>query len=189
MESTPSKASNLRLNLLRLLALVVVIGISIFVYSIRDQAKELARYGYPGIFVLSILANGTVILPAPGVIFVFAMGAIFNPFWVAIAAGTGAALGELTGYLVGFSGQAVVEHANYYNRLVAWMSAHRRLSYLAIMVLAFIPNPFFDLAGIASGTLKIPILGFLFFTWIGKVLKMLLFAYAGASWLSRYIKP
>jgi membrane protein YqaA with SNARE-associated domain len=189
MENTSSKASNLRLNLLRLLALVLVIAISVFVYSIRDQAKELARYGYPGIFLLSILANGTVILPAPGVIFVFAMGAIFNPFWVAVAAGTGAALGELTGYLVGFSGQAVVERADYYNRLVTWMSQHRRLSYLAILVLAFVPNPFFDLAGIAAGTLKIPILSFLFFTWIGKVLKMLLFAYAGASWLSRYIKP
>ena len=69
------------------------------------------------------------------------------------------------------------------------MGQHRRLSYLAILVLAFVPNPFFDLAGIAAGTLKIPILSFLFFTWIGKVLKMLLFAYAGATWLSRYIKP
>ena len=189
MEHTPSKASNLRLNLLRLLALVLVIAISVFVYSIRDQAKELARYGYPGIFVLSILANGTVLLPAPGVIFVFAMGAIFNPFWVAIAAGTGAALGELTGYLAGFSGQAVVERATLYNRLVGWMDLHKRLSYLTILALAFFPNPFFDLAGVASGTLKIPISRFLFFTWIGKVLKMLLFAYAGATWLNRYIKP
>ena len=67
---------------------------------------------------LSILANGTVILPAPGVIFVFAMGAIFNPFWVAVAAGAGAALGELTGYLVGFSGQAVVERAD--STITAW---------------------------------------------------------------------
>jgi membrane protein YqaA with SNARE-associated domain len=189
MESTPSKASTFRLNLLRLLAIAVVIGISVYVYSIRDQAKELARYGYPGIFVLSILANGTVLLPAPGVLFVFAMGAIFNPFWVAMASGTGAALGELTGYLAGFGGQAVVERAELYHRLLVWMDLHRRLSYIAILVLAFIPNPFFDLAGIASGTLKIPISRFLFFTWIGKVFKMLLFAYAGASWLSRYIKP
>ena len=60
-----------RRNLLRILALLVVIAISIYIFSIRDQAQELAKYGYPGIFLLSILANATVLLPAPGVVFVF----------------------------------------------------------------------------------------------------------------------
>jgi len=35
----------------------------------------------------------------------------FNPFWVAIASGAGAALGELSGYLVGFSGQPMLEQS------------------------------------------------------------------------------
>ena len=39
------------------------------------------------------------------------MGAIFNPIGVAVAAGLGAAIGELSGYLAGFSGQGVVERA------------------------------------------------------------------------------
>ena len=56
-----------------------------------------------------LLANATVFLPAPGVAVVFAMGSIFNPLGVALAAGTGGAIGELSGYLAGFSGQAVVE--------------------------------------------------------------------------------
>ena len=43
-------------------------------------------------------------MPIPGVIFTSAMGAVFNPFWVAIATGCGAVLGELTGYLAVFSG-------------------------------------------------------------------------------------
>jgi uncharacterized membrane protein YdjX (TVP38/TMEM64 family) len=55
---------------------------------------------------------------------------------------------------------------------------------LAILALAFIPNPFFDLAGVAAGTLKIPVFTFLLFTFIGKTFKMLLFAYAGASSLN-----
>lgn len=167
--------------LLRWMVLLLVIAISIYIYSIRDQAQQLARYGYPGIFLLSILANATVILPAPGILFVFAMGAVFNPTGVAIAAGLGAALGELSGYLAGFSGQAIIERANLYDRVHDWMMSHSRLSYLAIVVLAFIPNPFFDLAGIASGALRIPVLNFLFFCAIGKIMKMLIFAYAGAS--------
>jgi membrane protein YqaA with SNARE-associated domain len=172
----------------RLLTLIAVIGISVFIFSIRDQAKELAKFGYPGIFLLSILANATILLPAPGVLFVFAMGAVFHPVGVAIAAGLGAAVGELSGYLAGFSGQGVVEHKENYERLRGWMERHSTLSYLVIVVLAFIPNPFFDLAGIAAGTLKIPVTKFLFFCSIGKVLKMLLFAYAGATsldWLFR----
>jgi membrane protein YqaA with SNARE-associated domain len=177
----PSLTPAQRLNLARLLALVVVVAISVYIFSIRDQAEELARYGYPGIFLLSILANATVLLPAPGVLFVFAMGAVFNPFAVALAAGAGAALGELSGYLAGFSGQAVVERTAIYERLLNWMQRNRRLAYLLILLLAAIPNPLFDLAGFSAGTLKMPIIPFLLVCLIGKIIKMLLFAYAGAS--------
>ncbi|UCD41754.1 MAG: hypothetical protein JSV69_14490, partial [Chloroflexota bacterium] len=134
-----------RLTLARILALFVVVALSIFVFSIRDQAEELAVYGYPGIFVLSFLAYATVLLPAPGVAVVFTMGSVFNPIGVALAAGTGAALGELSGYLAGFSGQAVVERVEIYERLTKWM---KRNGSLTVLVLAAIPNPFFDLAGV-----------------------------------------
>ncbi len=178
--------SERRLLLLRLLALTFVIAISVYVFSIRDKAAELAKFGYPGIFLLSILANATVLLPAPGVLFVFAMGAVFNPFWVALAAGLGAALGELSGYLAGFSGQAVVERADAYQRILSWMKIHPHLSNFAILGLSFFPNPLFDLAGIAAGTLKIPLARFLFFCAVGKILKMLMFALAGSSSLDLF---
>ena len=170
-----------RLLLIRLLALVLVVILSVFIFSIRDRAEELTVYGYPGIFLISILANATVFLPAPGVALVFALGGVFPPFGVAVAAGTGAAIGELSGYLAGFSGQAIVENAERYQRLTTWMEQNRTYAYIAVVVLAFIPNPFFDLAGIAAGTLKLPIIPFLFWVLIGKTLKMLVFAYAGAS--------
>ncbi len=170
-----------RLRLVRVLALVAVVAISILIFVYRDRARELAVYGYPGIFVLSILANATVFLPAPGVAIVFAFGAVLNPIGVALAAGAGAAIGELSGYLAGFSGQAVVARADLYARLTGWMEKNIYLAYMLILVLAFVPNPFFDLAGIAAGALKMPMGPFLLWAFIGKTLKMLLFAYAGAS--------
>lgn len=173
--------SNLRLTIFRILALIVVILVSVYIFSIRDQVQHLAKYGYPGIFILSILANSTVLLPAPGVFFVFTLGAVFNPVGVAIAAGLGAAIGELTGYLAGFSGQAVVENMDAYERICQWMKAHRKFSNLFILLMAFIPNPIFDLAGIAAGTMKIPVHQFLIYCAIGKIFKMLFFAFAGAS--------
>ncbi len=172
-----------RLTLARILALFVVVALSIFVFSIRDQAEELAVYGYPGIFVLSFLAYATVLLPAPGVAVVFTMGSVFNPIGVALAAGTGAALGELSGYLAGFSGQAVVERVEIYERLTKWM---KRNGSLTVLVLAAIPNPFFDLAGVAAGSLKMHVVRFFFWCWIGEVIKMAIFAFAGANSLNYF---
>jgi uncharacterized membrane protein YdjX (TVP38/TMEM64 family) len=182
------KKSGIGVVLLRILAIAVVIGITIYVYSIRDHVKEYAVYGYPGIFLIALMANATVFIPAPGVAVVFAMGSVFNPFWVALAAGTGGAIGELTGYLAGFSGQAVVENTKIYNRVSPWV---QKYGVWTILVLAAVPNPFFDLAGVAAGVTKIPVWKFLLFCWMGQLIKMAMFAYAGAysiDWLVSFYK-
>lgn len=173
---TERKKTSFLTNLLRVLALFAVIGITLFVFSIRDRVEQFAVLGYPGIFLIALLANATVLLPAPGVAVIYAMGAIFNPFGVGLAAGTGGALGEISGYLAGFSGQAVVERTDIYNRVRPWVEKYGGW---AILVLSAIPNPFFDIAGIAAGIAKMPLRTFLLFTWIGQLIKMTLFALAG----------
>ena len=178
------KESNWLVNILRVLAIAAVIGITVFIYSIRDRVDDFAAYGYPGIFLVAMMANATVFLPAPGVAVVFAMGSIFNPLGVAIAAGTGGAIGELSGYLAGFSGQAVIERTDIYNRFKPWVDKYGGW---AILVLSAIPNPFFDVAGIAAGIAKMPLRTFLVFTWVGQIIKMTLFAVAGhysVTWMS-----
>ncbi len=172
----PSKRSSALTNLLRIFALLVVIAITIFIYNIRDRVEEFASYGYPGIFLVALMANATVFVPAPGVAVVFAMGSIFNPLGVALAAGTGGALGELSGYLAGFSGQAVIENTNVYDRIHPWVVKYGSW---AILVLSAIPNPFFDIAGVAAGIAKMSLRRFLVACWIGQLIKMALFAYAG----------
>jgi membrane protein YqaA with SNARE-associated domain len=177
--------SGWRLTLARIIALIMVIAITVYIYVIRDKAEQLSAYGYPGIFLLSILGNATIILPAPVIAITYVMGAVFNPFGVALAAGAGSALGELTGYMAGFSGQAVAEKTAIYERLERWTD---RYGGFAILVLAFIPNPLFDIAGAAAGALRMPVLKFLLWAWIGKTLKMLLFALAGSTSLDWLIQ-
>ena len=164
------------INIIRAVVLLAVIALTAVLVIYRDQIQTLQAYGYPGIFLFSILANATILVPIPGVIFTSAMGAVFNPLWVSVAAGAGAALGELSGYLAGFSGQAVVENSKRYERVVHWMEKYGDIT---ILVLAFIPNPLFDLAGMTAGILKMPVWKFLVFCVIGKILKMMMFAYAG----------
>lgn len=165
-------------NVVRALVFIFVIALSIYLYTIRDQVQELEGYGYPGIFLVSFMTNATLILPLPGVVIASLMGTVFHPFWVAVAAGSGAALGELSGYLAGFSGQGVAEKTPIYNRMEELM---RKYGEWAVLILAFIPNPFFDMAGIIAGILRMPLRTFLFWTWLGKLLKMLMFAYGGAT--------
>jgi membrane protein DedA with SNARE-associated domain len=174
------------------LALLFVIGISIYVVLMpEDQAQKLESYGYFGTFLISILANATVIIPAPGLVIVFSMGAKFNPLLIALAAGAGATIGELSGYLAGFSGQGIIEDQKRYDQMVDWMEKNGPLT---ILILAFIPNPLFDLAGMVAGALRMPVYKFLFWALIGKVLKMVVFAYAGAGafssdWLNALFSP
>lgn len=187
VESPPGRF-DWRTAALRVLALSAVIGISALVFSIRNRVDEFAAYGYPGIFLIALLANATVLLPAPGVAVVFAMGSVFNPIWVGLAAGSGGALGELSGYLAGFSGQAVVERVHLYERIHPWVEKYGGWT---ILVLSAIPNPFFDLAGVAAGAVKMPLWKFLLFCWFGQLIKMTIFAYAGShsiNWLLDYLK-
>jgi len=162
------------------LALLLIIGLSLYLFSIRERIQELEGYGYPGVFLFNLLSSATLILPVPGVAFTAILGGVFNPFWVAVAAGSGAALGELSGYITGFSGQKVIERTPVYERIEDWMLKYGEW---AILGLAFIPNPLFDMAGIIAGAAKMPVLQFLMWCWLGKVLKMLMFAYFGASLL------
>jgi uncharacterized membrane protein YdjX (TVP38/TMEM64 family) len=189
-EETPNapKSSNLRTNILRGLALAAVIAITLYIISIRDHVAEFKQYGYVGIFFVALLANATVFIPAPGVAIIYAMGAVFNPIYVGIAAGTGGAIGELSGFLAGFSGQAIVERTHIYERIKPWVEKYGGW---AIFVLAAIPNPFFDIAGFAAGIAKMRMRTFLFSVWVGQLIKMTLFAYAGKysiEWIANLIK-
>ena len=165
-----------RLIVLRWFAIIFVVGLTILLFLNRASIQYLERFGYLGIFLASLLTNASLILPVPGVLITSAMGAVFNPLLVALAAGGGAAIGEISGYLAGFSGQRIVEKTKWHAKLEIWM---RKYGDLTIVVLAFIPNPAFDIVGMMAGAMRIPIYRFLILCFIGKVLKMLVFAYGG----------
>ena len=182
-ESSEKTNTDRKTLLLRGLSLVAFIGITVFVFSVRDRADELAVYGYPGIFLISLLAYATVFFPAPGLAVVFSMSGIFHPLGVATAAALGAGLGESTGYLAGISGRSVVENSQAYARIQPFVNKYGAF---AIIALAAVPNPVFDVAAVAAGALKLPFWNFLLSAWTGQMIKMTAIAYAGSfslGWL------
>lgn len=184
MQSPSSKPPAWRSAVLRWGALaLVLIGIA-YLWSIRDQLDldelnaYVRLYGYPAIFIITLASNASFILPIPSMAMVFTVSGYpeLSPLWVGVVAGVGATLGELSGYAIGYGGQGVVENRALYDKLEGWM---RRYGPLTLVVLAFVPNPVFDLAGVAAGALKMPVYEFLFWCLLGKIPKMVLTAYAG----------
>jgi membrane protein YqaA with SNARE-associated domain len=165
----------------RWLALGASLAITVLIFVYRGQLARFATYGYLGVFVISLIGNATVILPVPSLLGVFAGGSAFNPLFVGLVAGVAEPLGEMTGYLAGYAGQGIVANKKLYARLTVWMSSRRFLTgYLLIFVLSAIPNPLFDMAGLAAGALRMPVAGFLVSCWLGKTLKALAIAFIGA---------
>ena len=174
-------------RILRVLAVLLVIGISIAIFRFSDRIEGLKSLGYLGAFIVMLLGNATVILPAPGLTILFSLGAAFSPLGIGIFGGAGAALGELTGYLAGYSGSAAFSGGELYQRFENWM---RQYGFLALFVLAVIPNPFFDIAGIVAGALRFSWWRFLLVAWAGKTIQGIAVAYAGAlsaNWILEWL--
>lgn len=175
---TMSRFAKKHHKLLRFIGLLLVVVISASIFVFRNELKRLETYGYFGIFLINALGSATIILPAPALVTAFFGGGIFNPAIVGVVAAMGATLGELTGYIAGLGGQLVVEDHKMYKRVAGWIQKH---GFLTIFLLAFIPNPFFDIAGITSGVTRFPLTRFLLATWAGKTIRFLIIAYLGAS--------
>ncbi len=65
-----------------------------------------------------------------------------------------------------------------------------RRGWLLLFLLAFIPNPVFDLAGVTAGALRYPLERFLAAVLAGKILKFVGFAYTCdfmGDWLGRFL--
>ena len=163
---------------LRVLAFVFVVALSVLIVIYSEQLVQLGAYGYSGLFLLNLLASATLILPAPGLALAFAAGASLNPFLVGLAVGAGSAIGELTGYLAGFSGRGIVESDPQYERVHRWMVTR---GLWVIFILSIVPNPLFDVAGITAGAMRMPVWKFLGAALPGKVIKATLLALAGAG--------
>src|SRR4030043_1718824 len=161
---------------LQILALLFVIAISVVIFLNREWVVALGAYGYLGVFLISIITCSSIVVPVPGWILIATLGAILNPILVGVISGIGGTIGEMTGYLLGYGGRIAVENTGIYGRMVYWM---KRWGGATIFVLALIPNPFFDLAGIIAGLLRFPIWKFLLFGAAGRIPKNILFAYIG----------
>jgi len=164
---------------LALLGVILLSGALVFV---PIDYKAMGNYGYLGVFVVTLLATGAIVLPVPYLALILVAGSFLNPVLVALVAGVGAALGELTGYLVGYTGRSLIPRNRWYEMVER---AVTRFGGPVIFIAAAVPNPFFDAVGIVAGATRLPVWFFLVVCFLGKTIRFWLLAVAGNSFLSR----
>jgi len=135
-------------------------------------------FGYLGVFLLSAISAATLFLPTPAFIIVFAIAPAFNPLLLGFVAGLGAAVGELSGYLIGLGGEHVL--LKKYEKRVKEIekSFQKHGSQAIIFVFAATPLPF-DIIGLFCGAIRYPLKSFFLFTLAGKLVKYWAIAFAG----------
>ncbi len=125
--------------------------------------------GYTSIWFIAFIGAALVFAP------VGALGAVCvtvavdqNPFMVALVAASAEAVGELTGYLAGMGGKAIFDRNKFYLRFKNLFS---RYASLTLLFGSAVPNPLFDVMGVAAGSILYPVKRFLLLVFIGKVVK------------------
>ncbi|MCH8206413.1 MAG: VTT domain-containing protein [Chloroflexi bacterium] len=158
----------------QLVVLLAAVGMIAAVWSLRGYIANIETVGYPGVFLLSLLGSVSMVLPVPGLISVCGASVLLSPFVIGILAGLGETIGEVSGYAVGYGGGSVVERHRAYAKVKGWME---RRGTLVIFAVSVIPNPVFDVVGIAAGAVRFPLHRFLGVVLVGKMLKGIMVAY------------
>ncbi len=161
--------------------LVIVFAFTFFYFDV--DITRLQTYGYIGVFAISVIGAASILLPTPSVAAILGGGTVLNPLLglppfllVGLVGGFGEALGEFTGYALGYGGSPAVRERSFYQTLERWMIRHGMLT---MFVFSAIPNPVFDVVGVAAGAVRMPLWRFFFSVLAGKILKDIALAGGG----------
>jgi membrane protein YqaA with SNARE-associated domain len=143
------------------------------------------QYGYLGIFLISLLGAMSIFVPIPYTIVIFILGGyqdavgnwVFEPIWIAAAAGAGAAVGEFSGYLIGFGGRRVVGE-KYKKKMTFLTKLFKRFGPITIFAFALTPLPD-DLLFIPLGVMRYSLIRAFIPALLGKFFSNLIIAYSG----------
>lgn len=173
-------AAPLRRLLLMVAVVLLIIAFSVWVALNPKWVLGLGHWGYLGAFLIGLISSATVILPAPGLALLIAMGTALDPIIIGIVAAAGSSLGELTGYFAGATGAALIpeQQRPRFERIHFFTGKYGAS---VILFLAMIPFPFFDLVGIIAGIMRMAIPVFLGAVFVGNSLKYTFIIWLGAG--------
>jgi membrane protein YqaA with SNARE-associated domain len=171
----------LRAALIGLVALLINVGLYLLLETpaARHWLATLGHYAYLGVFLITLIANATVIVPVPYPAVIASVAAHSDNLAAVIIAGAlGSVLGESVAFFVGRSGRGAVADTRFYR----WIQTQLRYPWRAfalLFVLAAPPNPAFDVAGLAAGALGLPYWLFFSAVFLGRLIRIAIFVLVG----------
>ncbi len=166
---------------------VLTLAMSVAIFVFRNKIGAVGNVGYLGLFALCFAANATVLLPAPSLMIAASCALIMNPLLVALFAALGSTLGELVGYAFGVVSEDLSPR---FKKILDKLTAKIKNEALLVFVLAALPLPLFDVAGIYSGGTRMKPVKFFIACFLGKLVKLLVYTrmYDIIAWLNKYSK-
>ncbi len=141
-------------------------------------------YGYFGIFLISLIGALSIFFPIPYTVIIFTLGGlqvdgvwVFEPVWIAAAAGIGSAFGEFSGYFLGFSGRKVIGE-KFKKKMDFLVRLFNKFGAAMIFLFALTPLPD-DLLFIPLGVMRYGVIKALIPALLGKFCMNLIIAYSG----------
>jgi len=143
-----------------------------------DWMEQFAhQFGYFGVFIISFIGSVSIVFPVPYTIVIYLLGAVLNPFFVAVSGGLGSALGEFSGYALGYYGRTVVSEERR-KKMDYMVKVFDRYGPAAIFFFALTPLPD-DLLFIPLGVMRYPFWKAFIPALFGKMLMTFILAYSG----------
>lgn len=165
----------LRPALIGLAALLFNIG----VFFLPIDYGAFGSYAYFGVFLITLIANATVIIPVPYPAVIARIAVQSDNLALVIVAGAlGSVIGESVAFFVGRSGRGAVENTRFY-RWVHVQMRHPWRAFALLFGLAAPPNPAFDVAGLSAGALGLPYWLFFAAVFLGRLLRIGIFVLVG----------
>ncbi|MBQ2873624.1 MAG: VTT domain-containing protein [Bacilli bacterium] len=161
-----------------------VIASSFVIFMLRNKFGVIEKYEYMAVFILCMLSNMTILLPAPSLVVIVYYAQILSPILVVLIGALGTTIGELTGYLFG---ESVSNISTKWKKIICTISKKIKKIHLLIFILAFLPLPIFDFIGVYAGSKRINIGSFLIMCYLGKMFKMLFYSVIVEDIVSKYI--
>jgi membrane protein DedA with SNARE-associated domain len=160
------------------ISIAVTVVISLLIIQHRSYIDQMAHWGYIGCFIVSVLTNGTFILPGVGIVLTFTLGGVLNPAIVGAVAGIGEAIGAIGAYFTGYAGRGLLRDSNngLYLRVGNIIERHGSK---AIFFVSAILSPVFYPFAVCLGMLRFGWVRFFLATWAGRTVKSMVLAYLG----------
>lgn len=165
------------------LTLLLSLLLIVLAFYLQKQLSSFQSLGLFGIFLINLVGNATVFLPAPAFVSVVAGGFVYPPLAVAVVSGFGGAIGDMVGFLFGISGKKLFIK-NHHKLYILFKDLFHKFGGIVIFVAALVPNPFFDVIGIVGGVFFYPPVKFFLLLFAGRLIRNLLLAYAGSVFSS-----